>query len=136
MARYAQVTGGIVTAINVTTANPAEGWIEVGPDVALGWTYDGETFSAPAAAAPTPRALTRLEFEVLVQAAAGLTAEQFMAALDDQSAEMRLLWRRLGIATQVEKENPLVQAGWLAMVAASHLTQAQVDAINAAWPEG
>ena len=79
-----------------------------------------------------PRPLSRLQFEGLVQQAAQLTDTQFLAALDD--ANLRLMWHRLNIASQVERDHELTQAGMAALVATGHLTDAQVAAIMAAWP--
>lgn len=86
----------------------------------------------PPAPEPEPRPLSRLQFEGLVQQAAGLSDAQFLAALDD--ANLRLMWHRLNIASQVERDHELTQAGLAALVATGHLTDAQVQAIMAAWP--
>jgi hypothetical protein len=81
----------------------------------------------------TPRSLTRLEFETHVQSAAALTDAQFLAVLND--ASLALMWHRLSIATQVERDNDLTQNGLSAMVAAGHLTEAQKTAVNDSWPK-
>lgn len=80
----------------------------------------------------TPRSLTRLEFETHVQSAAVLTDAQFLAALND--ANLALMWHRLSIVMQIERDNDLTQNGLAAMVAAGHLTEEQVDAISQTWP--
>ena len=132
MARYAKITDGIVTGINVTPATPAPEWTPAPPDVQIGWLYDGEAFSPPAPS-PQPLPLSRLQFEGLVQHAAQLTDAQFLAALDD--AALRLMWHRLNIASQVERDHELTQAGMAALVATGHLTEAHVQAIVDAWPD-
>ena len=133
MARYATITDGTVTGINVTTATPAPEWTPAPDEAQIGWLYDGETFSPPPAPEPQPRPLSRLEFEGLVQQAAGLSDTQFLAALDD--ANLRLMWHRLNIASQVERDHELTQMGMAALVATGHLTEAQVQAIVDAWPD-
>ena len=81
---------------------------------------------------PIPKPLTRLEFETHAQTSAGLTDAQFLSALQDHN--LALLWHRLSIATQVERDSDLTQNGLSAMVDAGHLTEAQVVAINDTWP--
>jgi hypothetical protein len=81
---------------------------------------------------PVYRPLTRLEFETHAQTAAGLTDLEFLAALQDPN--LALLWHRVSIAERVERDNDLTQNGLAAMVAAGHLTEEQVEAINDSWP--
>jgi len=81
---------------------------------------------------PLPQPLTRLQFEIHVQTAAGLSDAAFFAALQD--AALVLFWHRLTIDVQVERDNDLTQSGLSAMVSAGHLSASQVDAINQTWP--
>lgn len=81
---------------------------------------------------PIHKPLTRLEFETHAQTAAGLTNAEFLAALQDPN--LALMWHRLSIATQVERDSDLTQNGLSAMVAAGHLTEEQVQEINDTWP--
>lgn len=110
-------------------------FIEAPYHIDRGWVLDNGEWSAPEpipAPEPQPQPLSRLQFEVLVQQAAGLSDAQFLAALDD--AALRLLWHRLNSASQVELDHELTQIGMAALVATGHLTDAQVQAIMAAWP--
>ena len=81
---------------------------------------------------PVYKSLTRLEFETHAQTAAGLTDLEFLAALQDPN--LALLWHRVSIAERVKRDNDLTQNGLNSMVAAGHLTEAQVEAINDSWP--
>lgn len=81
---------------------------------------------------PVYKTLTRLDFEVHVQTAAGLTDAQFLAALQDPN--LALLWHRLSIATSIDRDSDLTKNGLTSMVSAGHLTEAQVVAINDTWP--
>ena len=141
--KYARMTDN--TAVEVVSP---EAWatfngavqalfIEVPDHIERGWTMDGGEWSAPEpepAPEPQPQPLTLLEFKLLVLTVAGLTPEQFMAARDDTTPAVRLAWEFLGSASQVERDFPTTQQGLGTLVAAGHLTEGQVDAINAAWP--
>jgi hypothetical protein len=81
---------------------------------------------------PVYKPLTRLEFETHAQTAANLTDLEFLAALQDPN--LALLWHRVSIAERVERDNDLTQNGLNSMVAAGHLTEEQVEAINDSWP--
>lgn len=72
MARFAIIQNG--TVANVVQAAPAfaasQGWVAVTSGVGIGWTYDGSTFSAPAAQPdPVPPLVTRYQFKAAVRAA-------------------------------------------------------------------
>ena len=140
--KYARMTNGtaaeVVSPQTWATFNDAVQalFIEAPAHIERGWTLDGGEWSAPEpppAPEPQPRPLSRLQFEGLVQQAAQLTDAQFIAALDD--ANLRLMWHRLNIASQVERDHELTQAGMAALVATGHLTEAQVQAIMDAWPD-
>lgn len=83
-------------------------------------------------AARPPAALTRLEFLRLVQTAGGVGDAALLAAMDDPA--LRLLWKRLELATAVERDHPDTATALATLVAAGHLTEAQTAAIRAAWP--
>lgn len=102
------------------------------PEVGV-WTWEESTLTWVEVDVPKVyRSITRLEFEVHVQTAAGLTDAEFLAALQDP--DLALLWHRLSIATSVDRDSDLTQNGLTSMVSAGHLTDAQVTLINDTWP--
>jgi hypothetical protein len=60
--RYAIVADGVVWTVTEWDAAAAPGWqppagtaVACGPEVGVGWTYDGESFAAPAAEGADPQ---------------------------------------------------------------------------------
>lgn len=110
-------------------------FVEVPDEVSHGWALDNGIWSAPPPPpepVPEPKNLTRLEFELHVQTASGLTDPQFFAIIQDP--EMALFWYRLDKVTSIGREDQLTQNGLTSMVTAGHLTDAQVVIINDTWP--
>lgn len=81
---------------------------------------------------PVPADLDALGFQNLVQSATGMTDAGVLAALDDTN--LRLMWKRLEMATVVPRDNPNTTAGLAALVATGHITETDREAILAAWP--
>ena len=97
-------------------------------------TWDGAAWGVTDLPVPDPQPvpLSVLDFELHVQAAAGLTDAQVVAMLDD--ANLKLVWHRLGRVSEVNRDHPLVQGGLDALVATNHLTAPQRADVVADWP--
>lgn len=105
--------------------------VEIVPDAGRDWVRTDDGWAA-AGIQRSPRALTGMEFELLVQEAAGLTNEDVLTLLD--APALRLFWRRLNQANLIAADHPLVGQGLDALVALGHLTDAQRQAVLDAWP--
>lgn len=127
--RYAIIDGG--TVANIVVADPAfaadQGWIEAGPDVAVGWTWDGETFAAPAPPSPEElRALippvTRRQARLALLGAGLLDdAEAALNNLDEPQRTAALIeWQD---ASVFQRDHPLIAA----IGGALGLSESQVD---------
>lgn len=139
--KYARITGNIVVETVYPEAYATFNTIvqdmfqECPEHITQGWKLiDGSWVEPDPIPEPEPvyKTLTRLEFENHTQTAVGLTDAQFLAALQDPN--LALLWHRLSIATQVERDSDLTKSGLTSMVTAGHLTDAQVVIINDTWP--
>ena len=127
--------GVIVNALEAETLEIAQAVAPEGAEVIEGAAIgavlvDGEWIVPEPEA--TRRTLSGLEFEMLVQQAAGLSDAEVLATLDDPN--LRLFWHRLNRAAAIEYDHPVVAQGLGALVATGHLTEAQKDAVMAAWP--
>lgn len=81
---------------------------------------------------PVPVDLDALGFQNIVQTVSGMTDADVLAALDDTS--LRLMWKRLEMATVVPRDNAHTVSGLDALVATGHITETDRTAILAAWP--
>lgn len=101
--------------------------------VQIGWIADGQGgYTAPPAQEAQPKDLDALGFQLLVQQIAGMSDADVLAAYDD--ANLRLMWKRLEMATSVPRDAALTVSGLAAMVEFGHITAEQSAAIVAQWP--
>lgn len=112
--RLAQIEDG--TVVNVAEARRGAvpgfmfGWPEAGPEVGIGWTWDGETFAPPA---PEP-----------------VTAEQVKAEAARRILVIAPEWRQRNLTARgVELTNTRHDREWTAA------ERAEADAISAVWAE-
>lgn len=81
---------------------------------------------------PSPRYLSRLEFEEHVQSVSGLNDADFFAMLQDTA--LALTWHRLGIASRIERDSNVTQNSLANMVASGRITESQAESIKDTWP--
>lgn len=103
-----------------------------GEGLGIGWIADGQGGYAAPVVEPEPVDLDPLGFQMHVQTVAGMTDADVLAALDD--ANLRLMWRRLEMATSVPRDAALTVAGLDALVTTGHLTEAQRADVVTQWP--
>lgn len=115
MERYAVIEGGTVENIAVADAAFAQeqGWIACADDVAPGWTYDGEVFSAPVISDEERRAaihpVTMRQARLALLAAGHLAAVE--VALDAlPSPQKESAWIEWEYAQEVRRDAPLIEA--------------------------
>lgn len=93
----------------------------------------GGTYAPPAAPAPEPVALTKLQFVSLGQAAGGMTDAQLVAARSDSN--LAAMWIKLDLATSVDRDNAITQAALTDLDNFGYLPSGAA-AVLAAWPVG
>ena len=91
------------------------------------------TYAPPAAPAPEPVPLTKLQFVSLGQTAGGMTDAQLGAARND--TQLAAMWIKLDLATVVDKDNTDTQAAIAALDALGYLPNG-AQAVLDAWPVG
>lgn len=92
------------------------------------YTYDGTTFTDT-----WPfKELTRVEFLDMLQAAAGITDAQLVAARADTN--LGAFWLKFELSVSIAKQAPATQGGLNALVATGYLDAAGKQAILDAWP--
>ncbi|MGH8073654.1 MAG: hypothetical protein ACREO4_06225 [Lysobacter sp.] len=118
---FAVIDAGVV--VNTVVADEWEGGVRIDhldPRPGIGWSYDGTTFSPPAAPVPDPetRHVTRLAFRNRFTQVELVTLE--IAALDDpaasmdqrqQAAAIRVMMRQVDNANYVDLDRPDTRGG-------------------------
>ena len=148
MSHIAQIKDGVVVNVIVAELEWAQEYASAGFDAVVpagdagpGWTWDGETFTAPPEPEPEPeptlpRHITRLAFRNRFTQAELVTLE--IAGLDDPSAPMaqrqlaasvRVMQRQVGEATYIDLDRADTRAGVQQLEAAGLLAAGRALAI-------